>query len=73
MIVFDRFSGNTHLLDELSLELVRELESTSISESGLIKNFAQANGLECDEALVQAVSQRLEALNQLGIVRADSV
>ena len=68
-VVYDKFSGDTHLLDTLSLLLLEHLAHNSSSESGLIAVVATDLELEHDAELLKFVRARLDALVRLGIVQ----
>jgi PqqD family protein of HPr-rel-A system len=70
VIVFNRGSGQTHLLDAFSAAVLRQIEAAPTTKPDLLRYFA--NGFELDELLLSdrlnAVCQRFE---RLGLAEPD--
>jgi PqqD family protein of HPr-rel-A system len=71
VIVFNRASGQTHLLDALSAAVLRRIETAPATTSDLLGYFSESFGI--DESLLndrlQAVCHRFD---QLGLAEPDA-
>lgn len=68
-IVFNRFSAETHLFDNLSLEIVDSLSKASLPEVDLLEMLAQSCGVDCDDEFAMAIQTRLDVLVKLDVIR----
>jgi len=70
IIVFNRASGQTHLLDAFSAAVLRRIEAAPAATSDLARFFA--TGLELDErGLANRVNAVCERFDQLGLAEPD--
>ena len=67
-VVFDRGSGDTHLLDLVAGEVLRLLERESHDAGGLVTRVAAALEIEADGALAGHVAQTLTKLHRAGLI-----
>jgi len=72
-VIYDRFSGNTHLLDVLSLRLVEMLANDGMSENRLISTMADELVVEVDDEFFSYIQMRLDALLKLNIAQSPNV
>ena len=70
-VAYDTFSGDTHLLEPLALELLRHLEpNVARSTRVLLDDLADALEDGASESALAAVEQSLEAMRRVGLVVA---
>lgn len=68
VVVFDRFSGDTHLFDTLSAVLIRSLTRLPFEQQVLIEQMAISHACEADAEFVELIQARLQGLAQLGVI-----
>ncbi len=67
--VFDRLSGETHLLPDLTARVLRKLgERTSITARQLSEALCEETDESCDDQLVMDITRLLQQLQALGLV-----
>lgn len=67
-VVFNPLSGDTHLLDILTGELLRALMTGPASVAALRQTAAEFLEVPDDEQLAQHVGQMLASLDELGLI-----
>ena len=71
VIVFNQASGQTHLLDALSAEVLRELEQRPVTVVDLVTLFADRYGLNSEE-LGDRLTTICRRFDELGLAEPDS-
>lgn len=69
--VYHSGSGDTHLIDLTTANVVKELGRCTIAGIGtdeLAQIIAATDGVDCDQALIQHIEQMLDSLHQLNII-----
>ena len=67
-IVFNSGSGDTHLFDKDSAEVLQVLEQSPFTEQQLIKKFFSSPSIEPDEEELHYLKKLLMNLHQLGLI-----
>ncbi len=67
-VVYSSASGDTHLINEVTAEVLRQLERSELAFSDLVHNVAQTLGTEPDEQIETHVARLLVYLDQIGLV-----
>lgn len=69
-ILYDCFSGDTHVLDDLCIEMIQLLPKIApCSERQVMEGVADALEIELDGDLELLIQQRLQALVRLNILQ----
>lgn len=68
-VLYDRFSGDTHVLDDFCIVVIESLSQKSLSEARLLSEVAQCFGVESGVDLGGMLQQRLDALVKLNILQ----
>ena len=66
--VFNRLSGDTHLLDVVSSEVLRIVTAGTVETAQLCEQIAQFLDLPNSADLKKNVSEILESLDELGLI-----
>ena len=67
-VVYSAASGDTHLINEVTAEVLRQLERSELELSDLIRNVAEALGANPDRRIENYVGQLLVHLDEIGLV-----
>ena len=67
-VVYSSASGDTHLINEVTAEVLRQLERSELAFSDLVHNVAQTLGTEPDEPTENHIARLLVYLDQIGLV-----
>lgn len=67
-VVYCADSGDTHLLDAITAQVLRCLEESSVPSADLVQQIAVRLGYEPDPDFHNFVQQALERLHRLGLV-----
>ncbi len=70
-VVHNAGSGDTHLLDLLAGEVLKQLEASSADAQELTQRVAAAVELPADVVLVQHIERLLADFDQLGLIDPD--
>lgn len=68
IVVYDRFSGSTHLVDVVSAELIHCLASGPLKQHIVIQRLAVSHECDVTEEFAEMVRLRLQGLAQRGVV-----
>jgi len=71
-VVYSTASGDTHLINEVTAEVLRQLERSELEFSVLIRNVAETLGSEPDRRLETHVGRLLVYLDEIGLVESVS-
>ena len=69
-VVYSATTGDTHLLNEVTAEVLRQLERSDLEFSDLARKAAKSLGVELDPQLESHVAGLLSYLDQIGLVEA---
>ena len=69
-IVYSTASGDTHLLNEVAAQVLRQLERSELSVSDLTRDLATSFDTEFDRQSETYVENLLEYLDQIGLVES---
>ena len=69
-VVYSSVSGDTHLINEVTAEVLRQLERSELAFSDLAHNVAKTLGAEPDEQIETHVARLLVYLDQIGLVES---
>ncbi len=70
-VVYDTFSGDTHLLEPLALALFQRLDAGApCSVEALVRELAELGTDDVHESALHAVEQSLESMRRVGLVIA---
>ena len=67
-VVYSTASGDTHQLNKVTAEVLRQLEHAALEFSDLARNVADALGAELDDQTETYVARLLAHLDQIGLV-----
>jgi PqqD family protein of HPr-rel-A system len=67
-VVFCDASGDTHLVNDVTAEVLRQLERSERDFSDLVLRVAESFGAEPDERFETSVARLLVYLDQVGLV-----
>lgn len=67
-LVYHTGSGDTHLLNRVTAEVLRQLERADADVGELAHRVAQSFEVEADDEFVQQIEQLLAHLDELGLV-----
>lgn len=70
MIVFNRASGQTHLLDAFSAAVLRRIESAPATKTDLVRYFVAGLGLD-DGLLSERLNAVCRRFEELGLAEPD--
>lgn len=70
LIVFDSFSGNTHLFDRVALAGFDCLQQRAADQQELCQAMAKSLDVEADQDLARYAGELLLLLKKLGLVEA---
>ena len=71
VIVFNRASGQTHLLDAFSAAVLRRIEASPTTTSDLVRSFATGFDLDAT-ALIHRIDAACARFDQLGLAEPDA-
>lgn len=69
-IVYSAASGDTHLVNEVTAEVLRQLERSELDFADLALNVANSLGTELDQQTETSVARLLVYLDQIGLVES---
>jgi len=69
-VVYSTASGDTHLINEVTAEVLRQLERSELDFSDLARNVANSLGSELDQQTETSVARLLVYLDQIGLVES---
>jgi len=61
-------TGNTHLVNEVTAEVLRQLERSELELSALARDVARSLGTEPNEQFEDYIARLLAYLDQVGLV-----
>lgn len=67
-VVYSTASGDTHLINEVTAEVLRQLERSELAFSDLVGKVAQALGIEGDGQFESHVARLLVHLDRIGLI-----
>ncbi len=67
-VVYSSASGDTHLINDVTAEVLRQLERSELAFSDLVHNVAQTLGTVPDQQIETDVARLLVHLDQIGLV-----
>lgn len=68
-VIYDRFSGDTHLIDAASAHLIRILAQAPCDEQGLLREMVQYQGDLPHVEFIALIDTRLKGLARLGVIQ----
>jgi len=68
-VVFNRYSGDTHLINLMTLYVLQNIMQSPTSSTQVSEALAQAFDLECDEELERQVKHLLLQLSRQNLIR----
>jgi len=68
-VIFDEGSGDTHLLDLMTAEVLRALEQSPGAESALIERVAVRLDIDPDAALERRIREAIQKFREAGLVQ----
>jgi PqqD family protein of HPr-rel-A system len=69
-VVYSPAAGDTHLINEFTAGVLRQLERSDLEFADLARNVARSLGTELDEQTETQVARLLVYLDQIGLVEA---
>ena len=69
-VVYSSASGDTHLINEVTAEVLRQLERSELEFSELARNVAETLGTELNRETETYVARLLVYLDQIGLVES---
>ena len=69
-VVYSTASGDTHLINEVTAEVLCQLEFSEMDFSDLARNVANSLGTELDQQTETSVARLLVYLDQIGLVES---
>ena len=69
-VVYSTASGDTHLINGVTAEVLRQLERRDLEFSQLVLNLAESFGAELDQQTESYVARLLVHLDEIGLVDA---
>ena len=69
-VVYSTASGDTHLINEVTAEVLRQLERSELDFSDLARNVATSLGTELDQQTETSIARLLVYLDQIGLVES---
>ena len=69
-VVYSIASGDTHLLNEVTAEVLRQLERSVVDFPELARNVANSLGTDLDQQTETYVAKLLVYLDQIGLVES---
>ena len=67
-VVYDDASGDTHLLDEVTMTLLLRVAAGPVSDDAVIEQAAATLEIEADAAFAQRARQSLDQLETFGLI-----
>ena len=67
-VVYFSSSGDTHLINEVTAEVLRQLERSELAFPDLVHNVAETLGTKPDEPTENHIARLLVYLDQIGLV-----
>ncbi len=67
-VVYHPGSGDTHVLNAMSAELLRRMEDASTTRAELVSHCVEVLGIEPDEEFARQIDHLLNELNDLGLI-----
>jgi PqqD family protein of HPr-rel-A system len=67
-VVYNPLSGDTHLLDRFSGEILKSLETKPASQLDLASRLNQESGMDLDEDLVKRIGELLLKFSELNLI-----
>lgn len=71
-VVYNRLSGNTHLVSPLAAQILDHLSQHPTDSSEIARNLAAENGIEVADDLITSVEELLANLEVLGLVEVSN-
>ena len=69
-VVYSPASGDTHLINEMTAEVLRQLERSDLEFSDLARSVAESLGAELDPQIDSHIAKLLAYLDQIGLIEA---
>jgi PqqD family protein of HPr-rel-A system len=70
-VIYSSASGDTHLINEVTAEVLRQLERSALPFPDLVHNVAETLGIERDQQIETHVGRLLVYLDQIGLVEPE--
>lgn len=69
-VIFEEVHGGTHILSDVSFEILKILADTPLDLVGLERALSEKFTLDADEELIDVLNARVSELDDLGLLKA---
>jgi PqqD family protein of HPr-rel-A system len=67
-VVFSDLSGDTHLVNQVTAEVLRQLEQAALETTDLARRVAKSLGTDSNQQFESSLERLLEHLDQIGLI-----